>query len=797
MPASTNKNIASNSLAGIWTILLIAFVIAFLYFGREVLIPMALATLLTFLLAPLVTRIERWAGRIGAVLIVVALVLVTLGGTGWLITRQVLDLAGKLPDYQVNIENKLRSVQMPEGSTLKRLSNTIERLKKAIPENSDPAAQAGQSGLPAPPAVSVRVVEAASSGPLVLIKTLVEPLIAPLGMMALVLLLLIFMLLKREDLRSRIIRLIGQGRISATTHAMDDAGRRVARYLLMQLIVNASYGGLVALGLYFLGLPNVLLWGMLAAVLRFIPYVGPWIGAAFPLVLSLAISTSWSMPILTFGLFVFLELVNSNAVEPWLYGTTTGVSSVALIIAAVFWTWLWGPVGLVLSTPLTVCLVVMGLHVPKLAFLGVLLSDERALAPHEEFYHRLIALDPNEVSQFSEAYLKANSLEVVYDTAVIPALIATEMDYRAESLDAEQRNTILRDIHDLIEDFGQRPIVEPVAEDKQADPAAPDKSVTPVPAAAANCRVLCLPVREERDELTGLMLAQLLARSGFQVETASAKLMTGELLELVAESKADAVCLSVVAPSTVIHARYLVSKLRARFPQLKILVGLWAATEELVDASTRLRASGADGMVTTLAEAVIELGKFSIPLTELMAAPAIPANEEQRLEELSKLHLVDSEPEPVFDRITKKMARAFDVPIAMVSFVDKDRQFFKSQVGLSGELAKERGTSRAQSICGHVVFSNDALVVEDLAKDKRFANNPFVKEQSLRFYAGIPLHGPNGLPIGSVCILDTKPRELSEREKRHLTVVAEEINDEIAARAPNEIPAQTPIVENL
>ena len=235
---------------------------------------------------------------------------------------------------------------------------------------------------------------------------------------------------------------------------MDDAGARVFRYLFMQLVVNVSYGIPVAIGLYFIGVPNAVLWGACAAVLRFIPYLGPWIAAAIPVALSLAVSPSWTMPLLTIGLFVVLELLSNNVMEPWLYGSSTGVTPIALIVAAVFWTWLWGPVGLILSTPLTVCLVVMGRHVPRLSFLSVLLSDEEALTPAEDCYHRLLTVGEQDELEFVEAYLQGNSLAALYDSVFIPVIIATETDHRLELLDDEQRVLVEQTLRDIIEDLG-------------------------------------------------------------------------------------------------------------------------------------------------------------------------------------------------------------------------------------------------------------------------------------------------------------------------------------------------------
>ena len=441
--------------------------------------------------------------------------------------------------------------------------------------------------------------------------------LGPLGTAGLVILLVIFMLLKREDPRSRLIRLIGQGRISATTRAMEDAGQRVSRYLLMQFLVNVSFGIAVAVGLFFIGMPNAILWGALATVLRFIPYIGPWIAAAFPIILSLAVSPTWMMPLLTLGIFVSLELICSNVIEPWLYGSSTGVSSIALIVAAVFWTWLWGPIGLLLSTPLTVCLVVIGRHVPRLAFFSILLSDEQALTPAEECYHRLLVVGLNEASEVADTYVKENSLTALYDSVLIPVITAAETDYQRAALDTEQRDSVEQGIRDIVEDFSTRPTSE---SQLPADQMVAEHSPPPVSAPA--WRVYCLPARAERDELAGAMLAQLLEQQGFEAQNASANLAAGEMVKLVDEADVDAVCISVVAPSTVIHARYLCAKLRSQLPKLKIAIGLWGATENITHAAQRLRDSGANEVVTTLADAVVQLAKLA-PAGEVERIPAL------------------------------------------------------------------------------------------------------------------------------------------------------------------------------
>ena len=792
MATPKTKIAATDALVGLWAVALASFVIATLYFARDLLIPLALSALLTFLLAPLVSRLERWIGRIAAVLVVVALIFAGLGATGWMLTRQLVDLATKLPEYKGNIIEKLHAFHTPKGGAFTKLSETIEDLKKELPGGSGAAApnvtqEPGkpETSVASPPAerklaVPVEVVETATEAhPMELAKSIIAPLLGPLGTGALVLILVIFMLLQREDLRSRLIRLIGQGRISATTRAMDDASGRVSRYLLMQFMVNVTYGVCIATGLYFIGVPNFGLWGAFGTVLRFIPYVGPWVATILPTILALAVSPHWTMPILTVALFTSVELLLNNVMEPLLYGRHTGTSSVALIIAAVFWTWLWGPIGLVLATPLTVCLVVMGRHVPRLAFLSVLLSDEEALTPAEDCYHRLLTPGEHDELELVESYLKAHPLTALYDAVFIPVITAAETDARLELLDQEQLTQIEQSMRDIIEDLGMRP--PPAAqsvEEKSADP-----PVAPLPLPAPGGRVYCLSARAERDELAGAMLAQLLQQQAFEVQNASAKLAAGELVELVGKASVDAICISVVPPSTVIHARYLCTKLRARLRDLKIVVGLWGATENLPDAGQRLRASGADEIVTTLAEALVQLGKFVPPLGETLPAP-LHADEEARLAALHELHLLDTEPEPVFDRFTAKLARIFDVQLALIMLVDRERQFIKSQAGAGATLAETRQIPRAALPCSYVIASNETLVVDDLARDRRFAGSPLVRARGLRFYAGVPLHAPNGQPIGTLSVLDTAPRQLTPREKRLLEEYAREVTEEISLRVP-------------
>ena len=777
----------SAALSGIWGLLLLAFVVAALYFGRSVFVPIALATLITFLLSRLVTRLERWIGRIAAVLVTVIAMFSIFAGASWVIGRQVIDLADKLPDYQANIVAKIRSLKLPAAGPLARFSSSVHVLQSELaapsPAPSTDRTRDDSSTRTPPPVASpipVKIIEGRSAIPQLMQETL-SAILSPLGTAALVLLLVIFMLLKREDLRGRLIRLVGQGRISTTTRAMEDAGRRVSRYLSTQFLVNTCYGICVAIGLQFIGVPNAALWGVLAGVLRFIPYVGPWAGALLPVVLSFAISSSWFTPLMTISLFIVLEAIVSNVVEPWLYGANTGVSPIALIISAVFWTWLWGPVGLVLSTPLTVCLAVIGRHVPRLEFLGTLLSEDQALAPHEEFYHRLLSFSTDTAEEFATKYLETESLTSFYDKVLIPAIAAVEIDAHSGSLVAEQRTSALQRIHEIIDDFSGW---EASGNDKDEQKSDDVIGVAP----RIGSRVLCLPAGAYRDELAGEMLAQLLRKQGFEAENLPARLKDEELIDRTLEIQPECICVSVLPPTSIAQARHLCSAIRERFGSVTILLGAWSGRFDAEKLRERLRAKQVSDVAVSLADAVQRVSKMSAAITDAMLPAPTPPNEEERLAELDGLNLLDTPMEADFDQVTERLTKLFKVPIALLTLIDKDRQWFKSQTGLPVDLAEARCTSRDVSLCGHVIANDEVLIVRDLARDPRFANNPWVKERGLRFYAGVPLRGPNGFPIGTLSILDTKPREITRQERDLLKMIAGDVMEQIKRRPVADAP---------
>jgi predicted PurR-regulated permease PerM/methylmalonyl-CoA mutase cobalamin-binding subunit len=766
--------------------LLVAFVVAALYFGRSILVPIALATLITFLLSRLVTRLERWIGRIAAVLVTVIAMFTIFGAVSWVIGRQVIDLADKLPDYQANITTKIRSLRLPAAGPLARFSSSVQALQnELVAPNTSPETNRARGNLstrtPSPVAtpIPVKVIEGRNAIPQLMQETL-SAILSPLGTAALVLLLVIFMLLKREDIRGRLIRLVGQGRISTTTRAMEDAGRRVSRYLSSLFLVNTCYGICVAVGLQFIGVPNAALWGLLSGVLRFIPYVGPWVGAVLPVLLAFAISMGWFIPLMTIALFIVLEVIVSNFVEPWVYGANTGVSPLALIISAVFWTWLWGPVGLVLSTPMTVCLAVIGRHVPRLESLGILLSEDQPLALHEEFYHRLLSFSLDSAEEFANKYADTESLTALYDNVLIPAIAAVELDAHRGSLTPEQRTSALQRTHEIIDDFNGR---------KDAHEQKNDDVIGVAPAIGS--RVLCIPASAYRDELAGEMLAQLLRNHGFEAHNLPARLKHEELVDRTVDRQPECICISVLPPTSIAQARHIALAIHERLGSATILVGAWSARFDAEKLKERSGAAHVDEVAVSLADAVQRVYKMTTEITDAMLPAPTPPNEKERLTELNGLHLLDTPRETNFDHVTERLTKLYNVPIALISLIDEKRQWFKSHIGLPTDLAEARSTSREVSLCGHVVANDEVLIVRDLARDPRFANNPFVKEHGLRFYAGVPLRGPNGLPIGSLCILDTKPREMTMQEQELFKMIAGDVMEQIKRRPVAEAPKES------
>ena len=420
-------------------------VVVVLYWAQAVLVPIALAILLTFVLTPPVTWLERWIGRVPAVLAMVTLVFTVLGLAGWGLARQMDHLAEDLPRYRVNILAKIADVRgAGKGGSVEKLQETIEDIKTDLGKSDAPR------GTVSRPVVVTSEQVAGFSG-----FTWLGPIVGPLGTAGLVLAMVIFMLLERRDLRDRLIGLFGHGQLAITTKAFDEAGTRVSRQLLMQSLVNLIYGIAAGVGLYFLGVPYPLVWAALGAVLRFIPYVGPVLGAGAPILVSLAALEGWAGPLWVVGLFVVLELFTNLVLETVLYAGAAGVSQVALLASVAFWTWLWGPLGLLMATPLTVCLVVLGKHVPGLEFVGTLMADTPALAPEYGYYQRLLARDQSEAADLIERHIKTESPRSVYDALLLPALNYAERDRLEQRLSPDEETAVIDATRELLSDAAE------------------------------------------------------------------------------------------------------------------------------------------------------------------------------------------------------------------------------------------------------------------------------------------------------------------------------------------------------
>lgn len=559
------------------TILLFAAaIIAALHFGQNIFIPLAVAVLLSFVLAPLVRLLRRiYLPRLLSVLLVVTVAFLIVTGIFGIVADQLRDLASNLPRYEYTLRNKIRSIELPLPAdsgferafeTLREVGEEIER--KATPEeNGDEAESPPAPAGPTPTGSFNQQSEAEEAqDPSVVriapqpqsawetVKSIAGPLFNPLATAGLVLVLVVFMLLKREDLRDRVIRLAGAQDVVRTTAAIDDAASRISRYLLMHLIINVTYGIPVALGLWVIGVPNPLLWGLLATVLRFIPYAGPVISAIMPIALAFAVDPGWSMVLMTIALLIALEVVSNNVMEPWLYGSSTGLSSIAIIAGAVFWVTLWGPVGLLLATPLTVCLVVLGRHVPHLSFLNILLGSAPALPPEIKLYQRLLAGDEQEVEELTEELAERMGLEALCDDVLISVLALAEQDRRHGTLSTAQQEQIgsalVEILNELIVDQGGLPA--------EAIPTA----------SSASDGGLCLLVaaRHRLDEAAANLLCRLLQSRGIRVAVVSPRAVARRALADLEAGRVDRLLVCYISPVSLHHPRRMLRRLRAVFP---------------------------------------------------------------------------------------------------------------------------------------------------------------------------------------------------------------------------------------
>jgi predicted PurR-regulated permease PerM len=601
--------------------LVLALVLLALYFARDLLIPFAMALTFNFLLAPAVIALERMRlRRVPAVILIVVLASAFFGSVGWVVVRQLLDVASDLPHYHMNIDDKLASIHAPTTGPLgnaikglKSLSQDLsgmpapEPLPPVEPEkarNSHRVHDAERQQLGANPNPAQVVVVQPPVSDRAYAQQLLKPIIKPLGMLGMVVIFTIYMLLKREDLRNRLLLLAGIGRLNVMTQALNDAAHRISSFLLMNVLVNASYGAVFGVGLFLLHVPNATLWGALLGILRMVPYAGMILGGGLPICFAFAAFSGWWPPILVLMLFVVLEIAVSNFIEPWLYGSHTGISSLALVTTAMVWTLLWGLPGLILSTPLTVCLIVMGRYVPQMAFLHILLGDEAELAPEARFYERLLAMDQTEAHHIADRFLEGHKLVDLYDGVVLPALSLTEQDRHKGFLDDTRSAFLFQSTTELIAELSgyHSPLVGPLA-NSQPDPLTDSAIGQEMPVARA-CPVVCIPANDQADEIAATMLAQLLEQRGHKTLLLPAAALSAEILGRLGEEAGTTICISALPPFAFVHARNLCQRVRVHLPENRILIGLWGSTGDSESLRERFGAARPDAVAATLADAI-------------------------------------------------------------------------------------------------------------------------------------------------------------------------------------------------
>jgi len=558
-------------------------IVVALYWARAILIPVALAIFFTFILSPVVLTLQRRGlGRVLSVCLVMAASVIGVSGVGLVVGRQVAELTETLPDNAEKVKQKLATVKGwvsdNRGSRFAKFVTDVYETLAGSPKGSPAAGDPGT-----PPKV---VVETSPSW-LVRAEGFVSPAAEVLGQAAFTFVLLLYMLLRREDLRNRMIRLVGHGRVTMTTKAVDETSRRVSRYLLAQFVLNASFGVVITIGLFVMGIPYAPLWGFIAFLMRYVPYIGTWVGVIPPVLLTFAVTDGWGMTVMVLILFLGLELVSNNVFEPRVYGSRLGLSEVAQLVAAAFWAFLWGPVGLILSGPLTTCLLVLGKYVPHWQFLNVLLGDEPVLSPRVAFYQRLAARDQDEAAEIVEKELGSRPLEEVFDDVLLPALAAARRDVTEGRLSEDDLKIITGSVQEFAEE---------AAEAKAA-------STAPAPAPAEDrARVVLIPAKDSADYAAAELLARLLDPALWEAEVTKANPLPAELVAQLEKRPPSALVIGSLPPGELTHTRYLYKRLRQHFPDLKVLIGRWAVGGN-EPGWERFRDTGANEVVATLKEA--------------------------------------------------------------------------------------------------------------------------------------------------------------------------------------------------
>jgi predicted PurR-regulated permease PerM len=563
--------------------------LAILYLAREVFIPFAFALALSLILTPIATWLQRARiGRVPSVMIAMAVVVALTGIVSWMVANELIEVVDNLPSYSQNIHNKMLRLQAPATGTLGRVEKNVAAISKELAGADKAASPPPDRGRRVPAAtpenpLPVQVVTP-EPGPLVYLREMIRPFLVPIGMFGFVLILTVFIMIKREDLRNRLLRLVGVSQLHTTTQALDDATQRISRYLVLQFLVNGLMGVALAAGLEAIGVPYAVLWGVIAAILRLVPYVGILSAAILPFTLSLAVFDGWLHPAMVLALFFVLEMIVGNFVEPWLYGAHTGISSLGLLVSAIFWTILWGYPGLILSTPLTVCVVVLGRYVPQLSFLHIALGDEDVLSTELHFYQRLLAMDHAEATAVVEQFLKDHPLLELYEQVIVPALILAEQERHRGTLEQKREEFVFLCLNEIIAE-----LTDDAREEPNNHPG----------------RIFVIPAKDQADEISGALFAQLLEREGYAV--ISLPVGSSNELAMLKPSAEDVICVSALPPFAFSAAAKLCVQLRTTYPEPRLMAGIWGFPTGRESMLERLEKSSRAIIATSFAQALEQI----------------------------------------------------------------------------------------------------------------------------------------------------------------------------------------------
>ena len=743
-----------------------AILIAALYLGRDILLPLALAILLAFLLSPLVAKLKRcglpqWAS-IG---LVMTMTLALLGGAVSYLGVQLSSLSQELPKYQDTIQQKIENIQAySDGPSVWdgaiRTYNTVEN---SFEEKTAVDSEANVQ--------NVKVVGQEPSTQEEVLSWF-NAVLNPLAMTGIVFLFVILILINGKDLHDRFLKLLG-GNLNIGTEVLDDAAKSIGTYLRMQLLVNATYGIPMAMGLWLIGVPAAIMWGMVAIGMRFVPYIGPMVSAIFPLTLAFAVDPTWNMVLWTLGLIIVLELISNNVIEPWLYGESTGLSTLAIILAATFWTTIWGAVGLMLSTPLTACLLVLANYIPALGFLKTLIGNAAVLSPPERFYQRLVADDVDDAMQVANDYIeegvtkkssddfKVRRIFSFYEDVAIPAIRLFSHGHNTE-LTAEHR---LR-MHQGLKYFNH------AFQKKYAVATWGLKTVDLAP-----IKVACLGARWEIDVQISTMLAHALQLKEIDAHSDSHVLIqSGQDVLAHVEKDIDILCISLFHQAPAAQIRLLQHTVQQLFPEAYVIFALWGCED--VTMLDELKAQfELDAAVHDLNTLLLTIEAYRLQGQSWLDNMNIE-HEDERIEALNELIPLDQENAPIYQRYIEEARQAFDVKYAQISWLYPDVVHTPMSAlaeDLETDAAMQLQQPRGDAICTHLVHQNDVLMIEDLQRDPRFNQLKELSQNKIRFYAGVPLRNKAGIVLGSLCILDKQPRAMQEGDIELLNALADDL----------------------